>query len=84
MASDCTQLSLGMAASIQEYDPPSSASSESDPCDPREYEDVFGRDLPFVATGSAEEGDFVPSKIIITPPQSPRPASAGSIHKSPR
>uniref|UniRef100_A0A0A9YDW2 Uridine kinase n=1 Tax=Lygus hesperus TaxID=30085 RepID=A0A0A9YDW2_LYGHE len=69
-----------MAASIQEYDPPSSASSESDPCDPREFEDVFGKD--FVVSPS-EDGDFVPSKII-TPPQSPRPPSAGSNQRSPR
>uniref|UniRef100_A0A023F5K1 Uridine kinase n=2 Tax=Triatoma TaxID=30075 RepID=A0A023F5K1_TRIIF len=64
-----------MAASIQEYDPPSSASSESDTCE-REFEDVFFKEV------ASEDGDVVSTKIIISPPQSPRPPSAGS-QKSP-
>lgn len=73
-----------MAACIQDYDPPS---SDDDPCESHEYEDVFGKDgsqmVNQSATASSEESDFLPAKIN-SPPQSPRPPSGGSIQKSPR
>lgn len=63
-----------MAANIQEYDPPSSASSDSDVCE-RIYEDsVFYHDI-------VEEADSFP---VVSPPQSPRPPSACGSQKSPR
>lgn len=69
-----------MAANIQEYDPPSSASSDSDVCD-RVYEDtrVF-EDTVFYHDVEEDTDSF----HIISPPQSPRPPSACGSQKSPR
>ncbi|CAG2058344.1 unnamed protein product [Timema podura] len=69
-----------MAAKIQQFDPPSSASSESDICETEVLDQVF---LPDDTEEEAEKsGDFHPDPCS-PPPMSPRPTSTGSI-KSPR
>nr|CAD7451938.1 unnamed protein product [Timema tahoe] len=70
-----------MAAKIQQFDPPSSASSESDICETEVLDQVF---LPDDTEEEAEKsGDFHPDPCSPPPPMSPRPTSTGSI-KSPR
>ncbi|KAK7863873.1 hypothetical protein R5R35_007207 [Gryllus longicercus] len=71
-----------MAAKVvQQFDPPSSASSESDVGDTEVVDQVFVQDD---AEEEEEKGSDVYPVAATPPPTSPRPPSTGSLQKSPR
>ncbi|GFG29352.1 hypothetical protein Cfor_10213 [Coptotermes formosanus] len=73
-----------MAAKIQPFDPPSSASSESDGCEVESNDQVFLQDEVEQEDEEEEkDNDYYPSANSPPPPLSPRPPSTGS-QKSPR
>ncbi|PNF16587.1 Uridine-cytidine kinase-like 1 [Cryptotermes secundus] len=69
-----------MAAKVQQFDPPSSASSESDGCEVESSDQVF---LQEETEEDEKDNDYYPTPSSPPPPQSPRPPSTGS-QKSPR